>query len=148
MRLAWFRATPPDSGALLDRNAPLIEALRRTHTIDVVTMAEAHDFVWKHDRQPYDLCVYEVGSSRADQFIRPYLLHYPGVACLTDTAMVDSRMWSGSRVVVVSDVASAHALACEWPAARLRHVPPGVEQFQVPGSGVRVPHRTSQLGVG
>ena len=156
MRLAWFRATPPDSGALLDRTAPLIEALRHTHTIDVVTTTEAHDFVWKHGRQPYDLCVYEVGSSRADQFIRPYLLHYPGVACLTDIAMADSRICTGSRVVVVSDAAAAHALACEWPAARLRHVPLGVGhlQFQVPGSGFRVRHgpqsgvESSELRVG
>ena len=144
MRLAWFRATPPDSGALLDPTAALIEALRRTHTVDVVTATEAHDFVWKHGRQPYDLCVYEVGSSRDHRFIAPYLLHYPGVVFLVDTTMVDARMWTGSRMVVVCDAAAAHALASEWPASRIRHVPLGVEQVQSPGAGLHL----RQLTVG
>jgi hypothetical protein len=134
MRLAWFRATPPDSGALLDRTAAVIEALGRTHTVDVVTAAEAHDFVWKHGRHPYDLCLYEVGRSRDVQFIGPYLLHYPGVVFLVDTAIADPRMWNGSRMVVVSDIAAAHALATEWPAARVRHVPLGCAEFQGPRS--------------
>ncbi len=69
MRLAWFRATPPDSNTLLDRTAPLIDALRRLHTLDIITAAEAHDFVWKHGRQPYELCVYEIGSSPAQRFV-------------------------------------------------------------------------------
>ena len=136
MRLAWFRATPPDSGALLDRTAALIEALRRTHTVEIVTAADAHDFVWKHGRHPFDLCVYEVGRSRGQRFIAPYLLHYPGVVFLVDTAMADARIWNGARMIVVSDSAAADAIASEWPAARVRHVPPGVAGtgFQGPGS--------------
>jgi hypothetical protein len=148
MRLAWFRTTPPDSGALLDRTAALIDALRRTHTVDVVTATEAHDFVWKHGRHPYDLCVYEVGSSRDQRFMKPYLLHYPGVVCVGDTSLLDSRMSNGSRMVVVSDAGAARALASEWPAARIRHVPPGLGEFQGPSSGFQVQHRASQLGVG
>jgi hypothetical protein len=143
MRLAWFRATTPDSGDLLDRTAPLIESLRHNHIIDVVTAADAHDFVWKHGRHAYDLCVYEVGSSRAHRFIEPYLLHYPGVAYVAGTTMNDSRMWSGSRMVVVSDAAAAHALSSEWPAARIRHVPLGVTEFQGPRSAFLV----HELGV-
>jgi hypothetical protein len=135
MRLAWFRATPPHSGDLLDRTAALIHALRRNHIVDIVTAAEAHDFVWKHDRQPYDLCVYEVGSSRAHRFVRAYLLHYPGVAYVAGTTLDDPRMWSGSRMVVVSDAAAARALASDWPAARIRHVPLGVEQGKLLGTG-------------
>jgi hypothetical protein len=148
MRLAWFRATRPDSGVLLDRTAAALEALRGTHTIDVITAAEAHDFVWKHGRQPYNLCIYEVGNSPAHQFVTPYLLHYPGVAFLSNVTTPDPRTWSGSRLVVVSDVAAARALAAEWPAARLRHVPPGVRDFHVAGSPFQVHDRESQSGVG
>jgi hypothetical protein len=127
-------------GALLDRTAAVIDALGRTHTVEVVTATKAHDFVWKHGRHPYDVCVYEVGSSRDQRFIVPYLLHYPGVTFLVDTAIADSRMCNGSRMVVVSDTAAAHALASEWPHARVREVPLGVPagKFQVPGSGFRV----------
>ena len=139
MRLAWFRTTPPDSGALLDRTAALIDALGRTHTIDVVTAAGAHDFVWKHGRHPYDLCIYEAGTSDDQRFIVPYLLHYPGVVFLVDTVMGDPRMWNGARMVVVSDAAAAHARASEWPSARIRYVPSGVEAFQGPGSLFQVP---------
>jgi hypothetical protein len=144
MRLAWFRATPPDSGALLDRTATLIEALRRTHTVDVVTAADAHDFVWKHGRHPYDLCVYEVGSSRDQRFIRAYVLHYPGVVFLADSPVVDSRIWHGSRMVVVPDVATADAIACEWPDARIRHVPLGVGEPRGSHSGFQL--RELQVG--
>jgi hypothetical protein len=129
MRLAWFRATRPDSGALLDRTASLIDALRGTHAIDVITAAEAHDFVWKHGRQPYDLCIYEV--SAAHQFVTPYLLHYPGVAFVTDLTSLDPRTCDGSRLVVVPDDETARVLACEWPAARVRLVPTGVEDRHV-----------------
>jgi hypothetical protein len=78
-RVAWFRATTPDSSAILDETAPIIDALRLTHDIDVVTEAEAHDFVWKHFRQPYDLCVYEIGSTPAHAFMGAYVNHYPGI---------------------------------------------------------------------
>jgi hypothetical protein len=78
-RIAWFRASPPDSSALLDETAPIVAALRRTHDIDVVTAGQAHDFVWKHFRHPYDVCVYEAGSTPAHAFMRAYLQHYPGI---------------------------------------------------------------------
>ena len=125
MRLAWFRATPPDSSAHLDRTSPLIDALRRLHTIDIITAAEAHDFVWKHARQPYDLCVYEIGNSPAHRFAHPYALHYPGVAVFTRTTAPDLRLWGGSRVVVVADAAVAQSLTSVWPGARLRVAPLG-----------------------
>jgi hypothetical protein len=136
MRLAWFRPTRPDSDALLDRTALVIAALRRSHAIDVVTAAEAHDFVWQHDRQPYDLFVYEVGDSDAHQFIWPYLLHYPGVACLTETRMSERRAWGNSRLVVVADAAVARSLAFESSAIRV--APLGIQtrsDFPFPALG-------------
>lgn len=79
LRVAWFRAAPPDASAPLDETAPIIARLRRAHRVDVVTEAEAHDFVWMHFRHPYDVCVYELGRAPAHAFMRAYLSHYPGV---------------------------------------------------------------------
>jgi len=143
LRLAWFKATRPDAGAPADRTAPAIERLRRTHDVEIVTVADAWDFVWKHNRQPYDVCVYEPGSAPAQQFIWPYLLHYPGVVVLHATVMRDVRAWSGSRIVVVFDAAVAQSLEDEHPAARLRHVAPGV-----PTADSRRRAATSPLRVG
>ena len=58
--LAWFRAADPDPSNPLDDTALLIAQLRATHQVDVITEANAHDFVWRHFRAPYDLCVYEL----------------------------------------------------------------------------------------
>jgi hypothetical protein len=79
VNIAWFRAALPDPATLLDETAPVIAALRVTHHLDVITAAEAHDFVWRHFRAPYDVCVYELGHTPAHRFIRAYLPHYPGV---------------------------------------------------------------------
>ena len=79
MRIAWFRATAPDPGSVTDETAAVIAGLRDSHHLDIVTEAEAHDFVWRHFREPYDACVYELGSTPAHQFLRAYLPHYPGI---------------------------------------------------------------------
>ena len=63
----------------MDETAPVIAGLQRTHHLDVIIKAEAHDFVWRHFRSPYNVCVYELGSTPAHRFLRAYLLHYPGV---------------------------------------------------------------------
>ena len=79
MRIAWFRATAPDTGSVTDETAPVIAGLRGSHHLDIVTETEAHDFVWRHFREPYNVCVYELGSTPAHQFLRAYLPHYPGI---------------------------------------------------------------------
>jgi hypothetical protein len=79
MRVAWFRASQPRASDLLDDRAPVIAALARAHTIDIVTEADAHDFVWRDYRRPHDVYVYESGHSRAHAFMRAYRPHYPGI---------------------------------------------------------------------
>jgi hypothetical protein len=78
-RIAWFRAVPPDAADPLDETAPIIEMLARTHRLDVITAARAHEFVWRHFRDPYTVVVYEPGSTPAHRFMRAYAAHYPGV---------------------------------------------------------------------
>lgn len=97
MRLAWFRPTPPERSNLLDDTASLIAALRTSHAIDIFGAARAHDFVWTHAREPYDLCVYEIDNTPAHQFMWPYLLHYSGVLALRTTSLHDSRVAALAR---------------------------------------------------
>ena len=82
MRIAWFRDTSVDAADPLDDTAALIAELSSAHAIDVVTEGDAHDFVWRHALQPWDLCVYELDDTPPLQFVWAYLLTYPGVALL------------------------------------------------------------------
>jgi hypothetical protein len=91
MKLAWFRADTPQSAGLVDDSAALIAELRTTHDIEIFTAANAHDFVWKDFRAPYDLSVYELDDTPAHAFIWPYLLHDGGVLRLRTLTLHDSR---------------------------------------------------------
>jgi hypothetical protein len=90
MRLAWFRpGTGADSG--FDDLRETIAALASEHTVDVVSEARAHDFVWMEARRPYDLCVFELDDTPAHHYVFPYVLHYPGVLALRTGALHASR---------------------------------------------------------
>ena len=142
MRIAWFR---PESA-----DAPLIAALRATHDIDVFPQASAHEFVWRHARQPFDVCVHELQDTPAHDFIWAYMFHYPGVLHLRSQSLCSSRAaallgrqrtedlaaelaFSGadmvrapalaSRLVVVSDEYIAAALRTRYTNARVRSAP-------------------------
>jgi hypothetical protein len=79
MRLAWFRAARPEPRNPLDEAAPIIARLAAAHQIDIITEDAAHDFVWKHFRDPYDVCVYELANTPAHAYMRGYLNHAPGI---------------------------------------------------------------------
>lgn len=124
--LAWFRTADPDPSNSLDDTALLIDRLRATHHIDVVTAASAHDFLWRHFRTPYDLCVYEVRDDRAHQFIPPYLAHYPGIVVLRGRPHQTTRALQSARVIVTPHSAATEALQDEFPGARVRFAPAGI----------------------
>jgi hypothetical protein len=154
MRLAWFRPASPDPADPLDDSGALVGALRASHEIDVVTATAAHDFVWRHARLPYDLCVFELDDTPAHQFVWPYLLHYGGVTMLRTLVLHDARVstlieqrrdadyhaeiefnrdWRllrapllGSTIAVVSHPAVAETLQNEHPDATIRYAPIGV----------------------
>jgi hypothetical protein len=158
MRLAWFRPAHPNGADPLDDSGALVEALRASHQIDVITAALAHDFVWMHYRHPYDLCVFELDNTPAHQFIWPYLFHYGGVTMLRTLMLNESRAsalaerlrgddyraefeFSGdarllrapllaSRAVVVAHEVTAAALQEEYPEARVRYAPSAVQGVQ------------------
>jgi glycosyltransferase involved in cell wall biosynthesis len=100
MRLAWFSPMPPARSGIATVSAGLVRALRGEHQIDVFVDesvhppgpdASAHQFVWRHQQQPYDLIVYQMGNSAHHDFIWPYLFRYPGLTVLHDTHLHHAR---------------------------------------------------------
>jgi len=149
MRIAWLAPAADPA----DDTAALVAELRARHEVTRFDALTAHDFVWQHARQPFDVCVYDLGDSRASAFVWPYLLHYPGIVRLRASslrasrggAMLEARRQGeyeaelrfsrarmlrvpllAARLVVVADAAFAQALQQEYPEARVRSAPPAV----------------------
>jgi glycosyltransferase involved in cell wall biosynthesis len=110
MRLAWFSPMPPVASGIATCSAEIIGELGRRHGIDVYVHANdrrhpvptvellesahifsAHDFVWRHRAEPYDLTVYQVGNSSHHDYIWPYLFRYPGLTVLHDVHVHHAR---------------------------------------------------------
>jgi hypothetical protein len=124
MRIAWFRHAAIDAANPLDGTASLIEALRRTHDIDVIVEANAHDFVWQQLQRPWALCVFELDNTRAHQFIWGYLPNYPGVVLLHSMDVANLRVATlASRASVVADRRCAERLQQRFPSANVRYAP-------------------------
>ena len=89
-------------------------------------MFNAHDFVWRHQRAPYDLVVYQLGNARWHDYMWAYLAAYPGLVVLHDTRIHHAR--------------ARHLLSQGRPddyrrEFRYNHpgAPAGVEEFAVEG---------------
>jgi hypothetical protein len=108
MRLAWF--APAHATTIADV-APLIRALRARHQIDVIDERDAHAFVWRQARAPYDLCVYELDNTPAHQFVWPYLVHYAGVTRLHRVTLQNSRAQMLEREHRLDDFAREFSFA-------------------------------------
>lgn len=126
MRLAWFAATPLDAAGPADDTALLVRSLRSTHAVEVIDASRAHEFVWRHARDPFDLCVFELGGTAAHAFIAPYAVHYSGLVLLRGVPRHD-RALEAARLVVVPHEPVARAIADDHPHARVRTLVPGVE---------------------
>ena len=125
MRIAWFRHRDTDSTDPFDAAALLIDELRRTHDIDVIVEATAHDFVWQQLQRPSDLCVFELDNTSAHQFVWGYLPNYPGVVLLHSIDLANLRVAAlASRAVVVADHGLAERLQARFPSATVRYAPP------------------------
>ncbi len=90
-RLAWFSPLPPVRTGVAAYGARSVEALGRTHLIDVYPESSAHDFIWKHQQGPYDLVVYQMGNSSHHDYIWPYLFRFPGLVVLHDVHLHHAR---------------------------------------------------------
>jgi hypothetical protein len=113
VRIAWFSPWPPQRSGVAGRSAELVPLLAsRGHAIDVfvdgariptspgldaapsrgdVRVLNAHEFVWRHRKGYYDVCVYQVGNSHLHRHIWPYLFRYPGLAVLHDGRVHHAR---------------------------------------------------------
>jgi glycosyltransferase involved in cell wall biosynthesis len=101
-RIAWFSPLPPVRSGIAADNAALLACLDREFTIDrfvdgcagSVTHErtfDAHDFVWKNQRQRYDLIVYQLGNAACHDYIWAYLAAYPGLVVLHDPRLQHAR---------------------------------------------------------
>jgi glycosyltransferase involved in cell wall biosynthesis len=110
MRLAWFSPMPPVPTGVATCSRDVVAALGNLHAIDVyvhgrdagaplaaveapecVRVYSAHDFVWRHRAEPYDLTVYQVGNSSHHDYLWPYLFRYPGLTVLHDAHVHHAR---------------------------------------------------------
>jgi hypothetical protein len=126
MRLAWFSAAPRNTPGPSDDTALLVRAVATHHEIDAIDESRAHDFVWRHAREPFDLCVFELGGAPAHDFIAPYAVHYPGLVMLRGIPRHD-RAVQAARMVVVPHEPVRQAIADDYPGVRVRTLTPGVE---------------------
>jgi glycosyltransferase involved in cell wall biosynthesis len=111
-RLAWFAPLPSTLARCACHDLELVTRLEASHTIewfcgqerpDSPRFSSAHDFVWKHLQQPYDLMVYELADTTPYAFVWPYLVRHPGLVILHDGRLHDSRGGSLLRQVRVDD---------------------------------------------
>ena len=153
MRAAWFSPLPPNPSGIATYSAdilPLLDApadrppagagVSPGWSIDTFVDApgtrlppgeranvfNAHDFVWKHQREPYDLVVYQLGNARWHDYMWAYLAAYPGLVVLHDVRLHHARARHLLNQGRQDDY--RREFRFDHPAA-----PPGVEEYAVEG---------------
>jgi glycosyltransferase involved in cell wall biosynthesis len=82
-------------------NAELLTRLDRDFAIDRFVESppmprgervfDAHDFIWKRKRDPYNLVVYQLGNNAHHDYIWAYLARYPGLVVVHDPKLHHAR---------------------------------------------------------
>jgi glycosyltransferase involved in cell wall biosynthesis len=90
MRIAWFSPFPPERSGIAAYSAELLPVLHG-HTIERIPELGAHDFVWKHRRDPYNLVVYQLGNAPCHDYMWAYLAAFPGLVVLHDARLHHAR---------------------------------------------------------
>ena len=91
MRIAWFSPFPPDRSGISAYSAEILPLLAARHTVSRVPELGAHDFVWQHRRDPYDLVVYQLGNAPCHDYMWAYLAAFPGLVVLHDARLHHAR---------------------------------------------------------
>ena len=105
VRIAWFSPLPPIRSGIATVNAALLERLDAGFSIDCFVdrrayaappprerrVFDAHDFVWKMRRAPYDLVVYQLGNAAWHDYMWAYLARYSGLVVLHDPRLHHAR---------------------------------------------------------
>ena len=90
-RIAWFSPLPPVRSGIADAVAGLLPILERELAIDRYDEPRAHDFVWRNQRAPYDLVVYQLGNASCHDFVWAYLARFPGLVVVHDPMLHHAR---------------------------------------------------------
>ena len=110
MRVAWFSPLPPDASGIAAYSAEVVPLLMpRFGALDLYSAPlsgappsraiDPVEFTWRHRRQPYDLVVYQLGNSKAHDFMWSFLFRYPGLLVLHDAQVHQARaLWLLSRL--------------------------------------------------
>ena len=103
MRIAWFSPLPPAQTGISAYSRSVLAMLDASgleidRFVDRASGApiggrvfDAHDFVWRHRRTPYDLVVYQVGNAPWYDYMWAYCFHYPGLVVLHDARLHHAR---------------------------------------------------------
>ena len=109
MRIAWFSPLPPNRSGIAAYSAELLprlaaheidafvddgagnDAVSRVSPVGGAAICGAHDFPWRHARQPYDVTVYHVGNDPSHDYLWPYMVRYPGLVVLHDGQLHQAR---------------------------------------------------------
>lgn len=105
-RLAWFTPLHPTKSGIAWYSEALLSRGLFVHSIDVFVDAEparcvrpaanvavyaAHEFLWRHDRVPYDLVVYQFGNAPCHDYMWAYAFRFPGLVVLHDGQLHHAR---------------------------------------------------------
>lgn len=146
LHIAWFSPLPPVRSGIAAYTAEIVAQLPG-FAIDTYSDANAHDFLWVHRRDPYDLVVYQLGNSRHHDFMWAYLASHPGLVVLHDARLHHAR----ARQLLAAGRADDYRaeFAYDHPDA-----PPGAAELAVEGLGgsiyylwpmLRVPVTTARI---
>ena len=121
MRLAWFSPFAPVHSGIAAYSEDVLRGLAGAHEVDLyvddrvwqvagghlhagrgpaivpqpgplgLPLFRAYDFPVRHERQPYDLIVYQLGNAACHGYMWPYLLRWPGLVVLNDAALHHAR---------------------------------------------------------
>ncbi len=102
MRLAWFTPLPPVRSGIAAYSAELLPRLAAAHETDVFVecvtpfdgrcrVLDAHEFVWRHLREPYEAIVYQLGNEECHDYMWPYVFRYAGVVVMHDAQLHHAR---------------------------------------------------------
>lgn len=92
MRIAWFSPLPPSPSGIAAYSAEIVPRLRANgHDLDTFVETNAHEFVWKHRRRPYDLTVFQMGNAGCHDYMWAYVFRYPGLVVLHDAQLHQAR---------------------------------------------------------
>ena len=140
MRIAWFSPFPPERSGIATYSAEIVPLLSSAHRIDRVPESGAHDFVWRHRRDPYDLVVYQLGNAPCHDYMWAYLAAFPGLVVLHDARLHHARARRLLKDRRFDDY--RRELAYDHPDAR-----PEVAEYAVEGLGGSIYYFWSMLRV-